>query len=48
MIDFHDLREWLQKVEQLGELKTVYGADWDLEIGAVASMVSKNPQKNGR
>ncbi|MDP2743760.1 MAG: UbiD family decarboxylase [Dehalococcoidia bacterium] len=28
-----DLRAWLKKVEAMGELKVVEGADWDLELG---------------
>ncbi len=31
-----DLRQWLQDVEALGELKLVEGADWDLEIGGIS------------
>jgi UbiD family decarboxylase len=30
-----DLRDWLAKVESLGELKRLEGADWDLEIGSL-------------
>lgn len=30
-----DLRYWLEKVEQMGELKRVEGADWNLEIGCL-------------
>lgn len=43
---FKDLREWLQQVEQMGELRVVKGADWDLEIGAVTDMVAKNARGN--
>lgn len=31
-----DLRGWLAKVESMGELKRVEGADWNLEIGCFA------------
>ena len=34
----HDLRGWLEKVEQLGQLKRVDGADWHLEIGALSAL----------
>jgi UbiD family decarboxylase len=30
-----DLRDWLAKVESMGELKRIEGADWDLEIGCL-------------
>ncbi len=30
-----DLRDWLQKAEQIGELQKVDGADWNLEIGGL-------------
>jgi UbiD family decarboxylase len=30
-----DLRQWLAKVEAMGELETITGADWNLEIGTI-------------
>lgn len=33
-----DLRDWLAKVEEMGELKHIEGADWDLEIGAISAL----------
>ena len=33
-----DLRAWLRQVEDLGELQCVSGADWNLEIGAIAEI----------
>jgi 4-hydroxy-3-polyprenylbenzoate decarboxylase len=33
-----DLREWIERVEQLGELQHVGGAHWDLEIGAISEV----------
>ena len=39
------IREWLKEVEKLGELRTLKGADWDLEIGAIRELVEK--EKNG-
>jgi UbiD family decarboxylase len=32
----HDLRDWLEKAGQLGQLKHIDGADWELEIGALS------------
>src|SRR5262249_270168 len=32
------LRSWLQQVDALGELRTLDGGDWDLEIGGVADI----------
>ena len=40
-MSYRDLREWLQQVESLGELRHVEGADWDLEIGAIADLARK-------
>ena len=38
-----DFRSWLDEVESLGLLKTVEGADWDEEIGAITDTnVKKN------
>jgi 4-hydroxy-3-polyprenylbenzoate decarboxylase len=34
-----DLRDWLERVEGLGELQRVPGVHWDLEMGAVAEMI---------
>ena len=33
-----DLRTWLATIDQLGELKTVEGADWNLELGAISEL----------
>src|SRR5262245_56383226 len=33
-----DLRLWLAEAEKLGELKTVRGADWNLELGAISEL----------
>lgn len=33
-----DLRDWLQKVEGVNELKRIDGADWDLEIGCLTEL----------
>ena len=34
-----DLREWIERVEGIGELMRVSGVDWNLEMGAVAEMI---------
>jgi len=33
-----DLRDWLEKVDKMGQLKRIDGADWDMEIGCAAAM----------
>ena len=35
---YQDLREWLTKVEEAGELKTLAGVDLELEMGAIAEL----------
>jgi UbiD family decarboxylase len=40
-MSYRDLRQWLDQVNDFGELKTVEGADWDLEIGAITEMARK-------
>src|SRR5438270_13681831 len=35
------LRSWLKQADDLGELRTIEGADWDLEIGGVADLVTE-------
>lgn len=39
---FRDLREYLKALEGIGELKVIEGADWDMEIGAIAEIVGEN------
>ena len=42
-----DLRGWLDKTEKIGELKTVKGAHWDLEIGCISDLDYKvKPKPN--
>ena len=38
---FNDLREYLEQAEALGELKTIEGADWELEIGTLTEIMAK-------
>jgi UbiD family decarboxylase len=35
------LRSWLKEVRGLGELREIEGADWDLEIGGIADLVTE-------
>ncbi|MBL4644865.1 MAG: hypothetical protein COA52_08440 [Hyphomicrobiales bacterium] len=43
----YDLRDLIQKIDDLGELSVVEGADWDLEIGAVSEMIAQeNPGRS--
>ena len=37
---FKDLREFIQRVDQLGELRRVSGADCNLEIGAITEIAA--------
>ncbi|MBI2918969.1 MAG: UbiD family decarboxylase [Chloroflexi bacterium] len=36
-----DLRDWLQQVEAMGELRSIEGAHWDLEIGALTGLAQR-------
>ena len=36
---YEDVRQWLELVESMGELKRIDGADWDLEIGTTAELI---------
>ncbi|HLB28609.1 MAG TPA: UbiD family decarboxylase [Dehalococcoidia bacterium] len=40
-----DLRDWLAKVEAMGELKTLEGVGWDLDIGAITELVARQREK---
>ncbi|HEX9145192.1 MAG TPA: UbiD family decarboxylase, partial [Candidatus Binatia bacterium] len=37
---YADLRDWIEQVEAMGELRRIQGADWKHEIGAVADISS--------
>lgn len=39
-----DLRRWLQEAETTGELVTLQNVHWNVEMGAVADLVSRRPQ----
>src|SRR5207253_10031573 len=36
---YEDVRQWLDLVEAMGELKHIKGADWNLEIGAMSELI---------
>jgi hypothetical protein len=36
---YEDVRQWLELVEQMGELKRIDGADWNLGIGTMAELI---------
>ncbi len=38
-MEYRDLREFLNKVEAMGELKKIYGVDWDKEMGAITEIL---------
>ncbi len=42
---FQDLRDFIDTVDQLGELRRINGADWDLDIGALTEMVAEGDLK---
>jgi UbiD family decarboxylase len=38
---FNDLREFIQRLDEVGQLKRVEGADWDLEIGTLTELMAE-------
>ena len=38
---YTDLREWLEQVDAMGELRRIPGCDWNLEIGALAEVAGR-------
>ena len=40
-----DLRQWLAKVEALGELRTMRGVPWELEMGTIAELAGRQWEK---
>ncbi len=45
-MSYKDVREWIRQVEEMGELKIVEGADWNLEIGALSVLASKHKENS--
>jgi 4-hydroxy-3-polyprenylbenzoate decarboxylase len=43
-IAYRDLRDYVNAVDELGELRVINGADWDLEIGAITEVVARSPR----
>ena len=39
-MEYQDLRDWIEIADEMGELKTLKGCDWNLEIGAVTELVA--------
>lgn len=39
-MEYRDLREWIKKADEIGEVKTLNGCDWNLEIGAITELVA--------
>lgn len=44
-MNYYDLRQWLEEVEQAGELKRISGASWDLEMSGIAEIVFRQGKK---
>ena len=38
---YRDLRDWLDIVDSLGELKKIDGVDWNLEMGTLAELIAR-------
>jgi 3-polyprenyl-4-hydroxybenzoate decarboxylase len=38
-----DLRLWAKKLDEIGKLKKINGADWDLEIGTLWDIIGSQP-----
>jgi 4-hydroxy-3-polyprenylbenzoate decarboxylase len=36
--EIRDLRDWLQAIDDIGELQVIDGADWNLEIGGISEL----------
>ena len=38
-MSYDGLRDWLAQVDAMGELRTLEGVDWNLEMGAVVDVL---------
>ena len=41
MKETQDLRSFIDRLESMGEIKTIEGADWNLEIGGLTELLSE-------
>ena len=41
LVHYRGLRQWIEKVEGMGELLKVDGASWDAEMGAITHMLTE-------
>jgi len=42
---FNDLREFVKEAENVGQVKVIEGADWDLEIGTITELSQSKPEQ---
>jgi 4-hydroxy-3-polyprenylbenzoate decarboxylase len=42
MVEFNDMREWVEQADKIGELKVIEGADPNLEVGTMVQINGKN------
>lgn len=42
-MEYADLREWIDRVDKMGELRTVPGATWQEDIGRICEMLHHTP-----
>ena len=40
-VHYRGLRDWLDKVQGMGELLCVNGADWNAEMGSITQMLTE-------
>src|SRR5262245_48298591 len=45
-MSYKDVRQWIQKVQEMSELRVIEGADWNLEIGALSVLASKHKENS--
>lgn len=38
-MSYKDLRQWLKRVDEIGQLKKINGAHWNLEMGAITELI---------
>ena len=41
----NDLRSWLEEIDKHGELKTIKGANWDLEMSSIIEIMAGEPSE---
>jgi len=47
-VTYRGLRDWIDRVDKMGELLKVGGAHWDREMGSITQMLTESGKGKGK